>query len=257
MKKIKLPKITNDLQKTITKHSPKIFTVLGIGGFITTAVLSGKATIKAVEVIEQRKELLQTDKLPPVEIVKATYKCYIPAIATGMLSTACILGANSVQSKRTAAIATAYQIAQTGIREYKDAVIETIGEEKEKEIKEKAISKHVNEQSSVNKQTVIVDSHDVLCYDEFTGRLFSSNKNAIERAKNEINARIYHDNYATLNEFYVEIGLDPVEVGNLLGWNVDDRSIDIEYGSFITQDGKPCLTIGFDKPPRYGCDRFD
>ena len=114
MKKLHVPKI----KKTVSKTNPKLLIAVGIGGFVATAVLAGKATVKANELINEKKEELNADKLDHKELIKTTYKCFIPPMVSGVLSTACILGANSMHAKRTAALATAYQVAQVGINEY-------------------------------------------------------------------------------------------------------------------------------------------
>lgn len=137
MKKLHVPKI----KKTVSKTNPKLLIAVGIGGFVATAVLAGKATVKANELINEKKEELNADKLDHKELIKTTYKCFIPPMVSGVLSTACILGANSMHAKRTAALATAYQVAQVGINEYKDSVVELIGEEKEKEIAKRTVEK--------------------------------------------------------------------------------------------------------------------
>ena len=47
MKEVRLPKI----KKVISKSNPKLLVAIGIAGFATTAILTGKATIKANELI--------------------------------------------------------------------------------------------------------------------------------------------------------------------------------------------------------------
>ena len=59
MKEVRLPKI----KKVISKSNPKLLVAIGIAGFATTAILTGKATIKANELILQKKEELNTEKL--------------------------------------------------------------------------------------------------------------------------------------------------------------------------------------------------
>lgn len=175
MKKLHVPKI----KKTVSKTNPKLLIAVGIGGFVATAVLAGKATVKANELINEKKEELNADKLDHKELIKTTYKCFIPPMVSGVLSTACILGANSMHAKRTAALATAYQVAQVGINEYKDSVVELIGEEKEKEIAKRTVEKKVSKIEKTEKQNCDIDLNKndlVLCYDVFAGRGFTQIK---------------------------------------------------------------------------------
>ena len=68
----------------------------------------------------------QIDKLTPAEVVKITWKCYIPAAVTGIAATACVIGANSVHASRNAALATAYHLSSAALTEYKDKVVENL-----------------------------------------------------------------------------------------------------------------------------------
>lgn len=70
--------------------------------------------------------------LKPLEVVKAAWKPYIPAAITGSLSVACLVGASRVNFKRNAALATAYTLSEKVLKDYKDSVVETIGEKKRK-----------------------------------------------------------------------------------------------------------------------------
>lgn len=62
---------------------------------------------------------------------------------SGALSIGCIVGASTVHVKRNAALATAYQLAANTLSDYKEKVIETIGEEREKEVQKKVDAKKV------------------------------------------------------------------------------------------------------------------
>lgn len=246
MKKVRLPKI----KKAMSNPNPKILVAVGIAGFVTTAVLAGKATVKANELINEKKEELNVDKLDPKELVKTTYKCFIPPMVSGILSTACILGANSIHAKRTAALATAYQVAQVGIKEYKDSVVELIGEEKEKQIAKRTVEKKVQKVEKIEKPSCDIDlnkSDIVLCYDVFAGRGFYSNKNKILAAVNEVNSRIYHENSASLNYFYECAGAKPSELGELMGWNTSFRRISVDIYGDVTKEGVPYLAVEFNR----------
>lgn len=255
MKEVRLPKI----KKVISKSNPKLLVAIGIAGFATTAILTGKATIKANDLILQKKEELNTEKLDAKETIKTVYKCFVPPMVSGILSTACILGANSIHAKRTAALATAYQVAQVGIKEYKDSVVELIGEEKEKQIAKRTVEKKVQKVEKIDKPTCDIDLNKndlVLCYDVFAGRGFYSNKNKIMAAVNEVNSKIYHENSASLNYFYECAGAKPSELGELMGWNTSFRRINVDIYGDVTKEGVPYLAVEFNRNslPQYDYD---
>ena len=126
MKNGKFSKFINKTKSWTGRHSPEILIGLGITGMVSTTVLAVKATPKALDLIEEAKEKENKDELTAMETVKATWKCYIPAATTCVFSAACLIGANSVNSKRNAALATAYKLTENAFTEYKEKVVETI-----------------------------------------------------------------------------------------------------------------------------------
>lgn len=256
MSKFNLQAFWKDTEKALKKHSPEILTGIGITGMITTTVLAVKATPKALMLIEERKLDLNTEELKKTEIVKTVWPCYIPTLVTGTLSIACIIGASSVNLRRNAALATAYTIADTARKEYREKVIETIGEKKEMLVRD-AIAKDKIEANPVETQQVIItEKGDTLCYDPLSGRYFKSDIDKINRAINEINRRMLDDTYVSLNDFYYEIGLDNTKIGDQLGWRVDTCGlIDMRFSSQLTNDSTPCLVMDFTDAPMYEYDR--
>ena len=148
--------IFNELGKAVKKHSPEILTGIGVAGMISAVVVAVGATPKALKLIEDKKEQEQKDKLTVKETVKTAWKCYIPTAAVCVASAVCIICANSVSSKRTAAIATAYKLSETAMREYHDKVVEVIGEKKEKTVRDSIakdkIEKDIQKRDSHNKR---------------------------------------------------------------------------------------------------------
>lgn len=109
MKMQSLQQTTKEISKVLSKNSPTILTGLGVAGLISTAVMAVKATPKAIELIDQlrddeinrrlrnlgfvgEEELHhsvneQCDvKLTKKEIIKVTWKCYVPAALMGVVS---------------------------------------------------------------------------------------------------------------------------------------------------------------------------
>jgi hypothetical protein len=233
---------------------------MGIAGMITTTVLAVKATPKALQLIEQKKDELETDKLAPVEVVKTTWKCYLPAVVSGAASVACLIGSNSVHARRHAALATAYKISETAFAEYRDSALETIGEKKERVIRDKVSEKQVKE-NPINKTDVIVTGKgQTLCFDPLSHRYFYSSLDKINRAVNKLNYEIntspFCNDGVTLNDFYDEIGLAGTATGDGLGWTIRTGLIEIYPSAQIVEEGEdhegePCLVLNFSHPPQY------
>lgn len=251
MNKLNLSQLAKNVQTAVKKHSPEILTGIGIAGMITTTVMAVRATPKALILIEEKKNDEDTDKLTPVETVKAAWSCYIPAAVTGALSVACLIGASSVNVRRNAALATAYTLSESALKGYQEKVIETIGEKKEQSIKD-SIAKDKLDKNPVGKREVIItEKGNTLCYDAVSGRYFRSDIDIIKKAINEINRNMLTDMYVSLNDFYYEIGLDNTKLGDDLGWNVNEGLIDLDFSSQLATDGTPCLVIDYCVAPRY------
>ena len=150
MNKPNLSNLFKTIKAGTMKHSPEILTGIGIAGMITTTVLAVKATPKALRLIDAKKrdifDNLDPEDIPgnstdytevsltPLEVVKTAWKPYIPVAVTCVASVTCLIGASSVNAKRNAALATAYELSKTALSDYKEKVVETIGEKKEQAI---------------------------------------------------------------------------------------------------------------------------
>ena len=251
MGKGNISKIINEIQKAVIKHSPEILTGLGIAGMITTTVLAVKATHKALDLINDRKDELETEKLPPIEAVKTAWKCYIPAAVTCATSTACLIGASSVHLKRNAALATAYKLSESAISEYKDAVIDKIGEKKEQTIRDKIAEEKMKKNPVSSSEVFITEKGNTLCYDTISGRYFKSDIDRIKRAENAINKQLLDEMYVSLNDLYDELDLDHTKLGDELGWKIDDGLVELYFSSQLADDGTPCVVMDFTRAPKY------
>lgn len=249
-------KITKNIWSVMRKHSPGILTGVGIAGMITTTVMAVQATPKALILIdkaEQKKKIESGELvgLTSVETVKAAWKCYIPAAIVGTVSIGCLIGASSVNMRRNAALATAYTLSETALREYKEKVVETIGEKKEKAVRD-AIAKDKLERNPVtNNEVIITERGNTLCYDAISGRYFKSDIEKLKRAENELNHQMLNDGFISLNDFYYEIGLDNIKLGDDLGWDTRHGLVSLNFDSQLASDGTPCLVLNFSVAPVY------
>lgn len=239
------------MKSGITKHSPEILIGLGVAGLLGTTVLAVRETPKVLKLLEKKKNELDVEKLSVKDTVKTVWKNYIPCAVLAVTSVACIVGASNISARRNAALAAAYAIGNKAFSDYKEEVVNLLGEEKDKEIKERVADKLLKENPVTNKEVIITDNNEHLCYDEITGRYFKSSQNKIKEAQNVINDRLRDEMWVSLNDLYYELCLPNVRVGDDLGWNVDDGYLDIILSSRIAEDGTPCLTLDYSIGPRY------
>lgn len=255
MNKATLSKCITNLKIGFRKHSPEILTGIGIAGMITSTILAVKATPKAMKLLENEKKSRNdknhaNEKLTKIETIKIAWKPYIPAAVTSAVSVTCLVGASSVNAKRNAALATAYELSKTALSEYKDKVVETIGEKKEESIR-KSVSQNKVDSNPVSQNKIIVaGSGKTLFLDGASGRYFESDLETVKSAVNELNRNMIYDNYISLSDFYDELNLPHTRVSDYLGWNLDDGLLIIDYSTAMSEDGRPCIVMDYRVAPR-------
>jgi hypothetical protein len=234
----------------LRKHSPEILTGIGIAGMVGTSVLAVKATPKALKAIEEEKKNQKVDKLSVKDTIKVSWKHYVPAAINGVASAGCIIGANSIHLRRRAALATAYTLSESALREYKEKVIETVGEKKEREVRDTAAKNKVAKDPVSNKTIIYTGKGDSLFYDDTCSRYFKSNIDKINKAVLDLNKRMRDEMEISLNEFYYEIGLEGNKVGDYLTWSIDDEYIDVSFSAVLVED-EPCTVMSFNSVPKH------
>ena len=274
MDKTNVTKYFKMAKRFVSKRSPEILTGIGIAGMVTTTVLAVKATPKALDLIEEEKRAqnralldetektgsdvaAQVSRLKPIETVKVAWKPYIPAMLTGMASIACLIGAQSVSARRHAALYSAYKLSETALTEYKDKVVETIGEKKEKQIKQKIAEDKVDkaiEDIKENKTKVVVsEDGDTWFIDAYSQIPFKSTVNKIDKAINELNRDmvVYAPSGASLSDFYDKLDLPHTGYSDQVGWTLDDGPIEKDISDAIVKDGKAYIILDFMVRPQY------
>ncbi len=260
MKDTWLVKSAKNLGGVISKNSPTILTSLAVGGVITTTIFAMRAAPKAICLIEQREEELtdnqegvshQPIKLTKIEIIKLTWKVYIPTVCVGAVTIACIIGSNSINQRRNAALATVYGITEAAFREYKDKVVETIGQTKEQKVRDDISADKVKQHALGENEVIFTGKGETLCFDSYSGRYFKSDIEKIRRSVNEINELRLEDSWVSLNDFYFELGLGNTKLGEILGWDLDSGNLKISFSSQLSEEGEPCLVLNYDVEPRY------
>lgn len=252
---MKLNQMLQQTKRSVKKNSPVILTAVGITGMVTSTVLAVKATPLALDLIREA-EFEKGEELTKKEVIKATWKPYMPAVGTAVFSIACIIGANSIHMRRSAALATAYKLSQSALHEFKEKAVEVVGEKKVSEIKQKVNQDKVDKDPVSKTEVIITDKGKTLMYDTISGRYFESNIEEINKVVNELNRDMLSDMYISLNQFYSAIGLQHTKAGYDLGWQCDKGLIEVDFGATIADDGRPCITIDFPYPPHYGFDRL-
>lgn len=251
MNKTNLMTISKSIRTSLRKHSPEILTGIGIAGMITTVVLAVRSTPKALILIEEKKNETEKDKLKSIETIKTTWICYVPSAVTCLVSILCLIGASSVNARRNAALATAYALSESAIKEYRDKVIETIGEKKEQSVRDAIAKDKIDRNPVSNNEIIVTEKGNTRCYDVISGRYFTSDIDKLKKVVNELNRRMLDETYISLNDFYYEVGLRNTSIGDDIGWNINDGFIDLYFSSQLDEENIPCVVLNYQVAPRY------
>ncbi|MCM1363440.1 MAG: DUF6353 family protein [Ruminococcus sp.] len=254
MNKIKLSQCAKKMRVSIVQHSPEILTGIGIAGMVTTVIFAVKATPKAMKILEENTP--KDEKLSAIEVVKLTWKYYIPTVISGVASIACIIGANAKNARKNMALATAYTLSESALKEYQEKVVETIGEKKEQSIRDEIAKDKIMANPVKDREVIITQKGDTLCYDILSGRYFKSDIDKIKKAENQLNRRMISEMYISLNDLYYELGIPPICVGEYIGWNINSGYLDLYFTSQLTPEHEPCLVINYNVEPKYDYQKF-
>jgi hypothetical protein len=229
-------------------NAAALLTAGGVVGTVATAVLTGRAALKAAEIITAEEvksynaETGDVKLLDTKEKVKLVWPQFLLPAATGSATVASIIMANRVSAQKAAALAAAYGLAERNLSEYKDKVSEKLTGPKKTAIDDEIAQDRVNRTSG--HEVVIVGDGEVLCFDEPTGRYFRSTMENLKSAVNATNAEILNHDWARATFFYEEIGLPATTWTDDVGWN-RDRLMDLKYTTVMSPDNKPCIAIDF------------
>lgn len=223
-------------------NSPIVLTAIGVTGTVTTAVLAAKAANEAAYILnaDDQKFWLAPVERSNKEKAKMVWKLYIPSATSGILTVVSIVAANRFGARKTAAIASAFSLSERALVEYKEKVIETIGEKKEKAVREAIVQDRIEANPP---GVVVLGTGPVLCCELYTNRYFKCDIETLRRAENVINAKLNSQDRASLNDFYYEIDLPFTSNSGNVGWT-SEKQLKLEFTPVLTREGVPC--VGFD-----------
>lgn len=234
------------------RNAATILTCLGGAGVVVTSVMAVKATPKALEKIEEAKQEKGED-LSKWEKVKIAGPKYIPTVVIGAATIACVFGADILNKKQQANLASAYALLNESYKQYQNKVKEIYGEDAHQEIMnaiaaEKAENVGINAPGFVRNERLYVDDQcgeTRIFYDEFGDRFFEATLEQVISAEYHLNRNYVLRGFSVLNEFYDFLGLEPTDFGNDLGWIAnDDGKYWVEFNhKEITVRGVKCIII--------------
>ncbi len=260
----KTPVIQRALYKSglyLKKYSPVALSCAASVGVIVTVVTAIKATPKAVELVkaDSRKNhngdpYAYTRK----EAFMSAWKCYIPTAAFGLSTIACIMGANALNSRKQAALTSAYALINQSYKEYKDKLKELYGEEAHNAIVDSIVSEKCKDVFlyasdwagysclDFGEDTAAYPEIVRTFYDSFSQRYFETTISKVIQAEYHLNRNFMFKGVIPLNDFYEFLGLEKTEFGETVGWsscNGDIYWIDFNHHKLTLEDGMEIFVI--------------
>lgn len=262
----------------VSKNSPVILTGLAVTGVVSTVVLAVRATPKAMSLIDdelysqyEKSGMMEdvsfpewlgletktytfndrTNLLKKSEVIKLTWKCYIPTAAVGLATIVCIIGAHNIHLRRNAALASLYSLTESAFKEYQAKVVETIGKNKELKVRDDVSADKIKRNPSGDAEIIFTGKGETLCYDSMSGRYFKTDIEKVRRIQNHLNRDLMSEMFISLNEFYNELGLSNIKLGEEMGWHIDKGMIDISFSAQLTDNEEPCLVLNYELTPRF------
>lgn len=262
MKLTKLKEAANVVTLFASEHRTSLMIGGGIAGMVIAGVTAVRVTPKASMLLEERRcskhdaYLENTEANPQLTIkdyIQVTWKYYLPPVALATVSAGAIIFAHKVDRKENAALAAAYAISESRLKEYSEKVLETVGEKKEKEVRNAIDKDRVNNNQPVDGEIISTGQGDTLCMDAWNGRYFYSDIEVLRRAAVDLSRAVLNDETVTLNDFYDRIDLPQTKNGDFFAWEIGNHHemIELSFSSQLDFKKRPVLVMDFKFAPTY------
>ena len=233
-------------------NAAQISTGAVIIGMISAVVLAVKAGKEAAEDIEEAKEELETDELTAGEVVKVTWKRFLPVLLVLFLTISCFVVTTNRMMKRYAALSTAYALTESYMKDYISATRDAVGVKKEQLIRDKVMERQIAEHPIPKRGVIDTGNGDTLFYDSITTTYFRSSVDAVKEAEKELKSIYLSEEKLYLDDYMQALGIYKYSsIGNYMGWRMTGKfdgtqKFEFEYSyAGHEKTGEPYCAIYF------------
>ena len=246
-------------QLTVRKHSPEILMVAGVIGTVAGAVMACKETLELEDVLDECKQekmeleeqyamceqysedALKKDQVKlTIKQAAKIVKLYAPSVIMEATSIGVIFASNDIMRKRNASMAAAYATLNSMYKRYRQNVIESYGEEVDKDmrfgVKHEKVTEIDEDGNKVKIDARIVDLDNTALAISDYSRFFQSGCRGFDENSGRYNIlylkgiqamfnnKLIADGYVMLNDVYRELGFDTIPEGWSIGWVYDETN---------------------------------
>lgn len=242
----------------LNENADIIFTTMAVSGVVTTSVLTAQASFKAADILareeaERRRE--DEDEMEMKDKVLLVWPQFIPAATTMAVTITSIFMRNKVGNERLAAMAAMYSVSEKTLTDYQAKVAEKLGDKTAQEVKDDIAQDRVRENPPAKSSIIYTNNGNVLFMDSISGRYFESTIEDVRKCVNDINEQVLNQYYASLSDFYDELGLAPTAMSDDWGWNTD-ALLEVTFSTVLTDDSRPCIYLEYRSAPIRGYNRL-
>ena len=246
-------------QLTVRKHSPEILMVAGVIGTVAGAVMACKETLELEDVLDECKQekmeleeqyamceeysedALKKDQVKlTIKQAAKIVKLYAPSVIMEVTSIGVIFASNDIMRKRNASMAAAYATLNSMYKHYRQNVIESYGEEVDKDmrfgVKHEKVTEIDEDGNKVKIDARIVDLDNTALAISDYSRFFQMGCKGFDASSGRYNLlylkgiqamfnnKLIADGYVMLNDVYRELGFDTIPEGWSIGWVYDEEN---------------------------------
>ena len=246
-------------QLTVRKHSPEILMVAGVIGTVAGAVMACKETLELGDALDECKQekmeleeqyamceeysedALKKDQVKlTIKQAAKIVKLYAPSVIMEVTSIGVIFASNDIMRKRNASMAAAYATLNSMYKRYRQNVIESYGEEVDKDmrfgVKHEKVTEIDEDGNKVKIDARIVDLDNTALAISDYSRFFQMGCKGFDASSGRYNLlylkgiqamfnnKLIADGYVMLNDVYRELGFDTIPEGWSIGWVYDETN---------------------------------
>lgn len=236
------------IKSFLKQTTPVILTVVGSIGVAATSVMAVRATPKALDILSSHAD---DEELSKKDVIKLTWRCYIPAALVGISTITCIAVINVFNKRRQASLASAYAMLNQSYKQYRKAANTVYGDDADSKIRAQAAKDtYVSADGySLYSSDLDPESEKILCCDLFSQRYFTATMTSVLNAQYHINRNLCLRGNVSVNEFYEFLGIDKIDCGDEIGWSLEELIegglmwLDFNNSNVEMDDGMKCCFV--------------